>query len=230
MQATSRWRPGVHKAAMLSTGAIAEQALSSAPKIALHATELEGCPFFFESECSECVSGILVTHTTILRSGPRQGSIQPVLEQSDGAGPSERPIAGIQAIRPCGDNDLRNRTGREDQEGAIQNGQTRRVQGDDDGTVECGTRSLNPICNHSTTRSLTDLTVSLSLHQSLQTKASVVLRSAAARPHARERGGDYAAFVIGSTTARAVDTYVIDKGKPGTFPLREGPLWWRHTR
>lgn len=36
---------GVHQAAMLSTGAIAEQALSSAPKMPLHVTELDGCEF-----------------------------------------------------------------------------------------------------------------------------------------------------------------------------------------
>src|SRR3984893_7009444 len=79
----------------------------------------------------------------------RQGSIQPVLEQSGGAGPSESEAtnpadAGIQAIRQRGGNDLRNRASREDQEGAVQDGQTRRVQCDDDGTVERGSRSLKP--------------------------------------------------------------------------------------
>ena len=83
--------------------------------------------------------------------GSRQGSIQPVLEQSGGAGPSESEAtnpadAGIQAIRQRGGNDLRNRASREDQEGAVQNGQAR-VRCDDDGTVERGTRSLSPIRN-----------------------------------------------------------------------------------
>jgi len=86
-------------------------------------------------------------------SGSRQGSIQPVLEQSGGAGPSESEAtnpadAGIQAIRQRGRNDLRNRASREDQEGAVQDGQARRVRCDDDGTVERGTRSLSPIRNH----------------------------------------------------------------------------------
>src|SRR5437879_7088 len=103
-------------------------------------------------------------------SVPRQGSIQPVLEQSGGAGPSESEAtnpadAGIQAIRQRGGNDLRNRAGREDQERAVQDGQTRRAQCDGDGTVECGTRSLSPIRNDSTRRSFTDLSVGLSLHQ-----------------------------------------------------------------
>jgi transposase-like protein len=57
----------------------------------------------------------------------RQGSIQPVLEQSGGAGPSESEAtnpadAGIQAIRQCSCNDLRNRASREDQEGSVQDG------------------------------------------------------------------------------------------------------------
>jgi len=91
-------------------------------------------------------------------SGSRQGSIQPVLEQPGGAGPSESEAtnpadAGIQAIRQRGSNDLRNRASREDQEGAVQEGavqegQARRVQCDDDGTVERGNRSLSPIRNH----------------------------------------------------------------------------------
>src|SRR5262249_47372324 len=103
-------------------------------------------------------------------SATRQGSIQPVLEQCGGAGPSESEAtnpadAGIQAIRPCSGNDLRNRAGREDQEGAVQDGQTRRMPCDDDGTVERGTRSLSLIRNHSTRRSLIDFTVGLSLHQ-----------------------------------------------------------------
>jgi transposase-like protein len=94
-----------------------------------------------------------------------------LLEQSGGAGPSESEAtnpadAGIQAIRPCGGNDLWNRAGGEDQEGAIQDGQTRRAQCDDDRTVERGTRSLSSLRNHSTSRSLTDLTVGLSLQQS----------------------------------------------------------------
>jgi transposase-like protein len=68
---------------------------------------------------------------------------------NNGAGPSESKAtnpadAGIQAIRQCGGNDLRNRASREDQEGAVQDGQARRVQCDDDGTVERGTRSLSP--------------------------------------------------------------------------------------
>jgi len=79
----------------------------------------------------------------------RQGSIQPVLEQSGGAGPSESEAtnptdAGTQAIRQRVGNDFRNRPRREDQEGAVQDGQARRVQCDDDGTVERGTRSLSP--------------------------------------------------------------------------------------
>ena len=41
---------------------------------------------------------------------------------------------------------------------------------DDDGTVERGTRSLSPIRNSSTKRSLTDLTFGLSLHQSRNKK------------------------------------------------------------
>src|SRR5712691_11879815 len=82
-------------------------------------------------------------------SGSRPGSIQPVLEQSGGAGQSESEAtnpadAGIQAIRQRGGNDLWNRVGREDQVGAVQDGQTRRVQCDDDGTVERGTRRLSP--------------------------------------------------------------------------------------
>jgi hypothetical protein len=36
----------------------------------------------------------------------------------------------------------------EDQEGAVQDGQTRRAQCDDDETVERGTRSLSPIRDH----------------------------------------------------------------------------------
>ena len=43
--------------------------------------------------------------------------------------------------------DLRNRASREDQEGAVQDGQARRVRCDDDGTVARGTRSLSPIHN-----------------------------------------------------------------------------------
>ena len=79
----------------------------------------------------------------------RQGSIQPVLEQSGGAGPSESEAknptdAGIQVIRQRVGNDFRNRASRKDQEGAVQDGQARRVQCDDDGTVERGTRSLSP--------------------------------------------------------------------------------------
>src|SRR6266481_4650248 len=53
-------------------------------------------------------------------------------------------MLGIQAIRQRGGNDLRNRASREDQEWAVQDGQARRVQCDDDGTVERGTRSLSP--------------------------------------------------------------------------------------
>jgi hypothetical protein len=82
-----------------------------------------------------------------------QGSIQSVLEQTRGAGPSESEAtnpadAGIQAIRQCGRNDLRNRVSRENQEGAVQDGQARRVRCDDDRTVERRTRSLSPIRNH----------------------------------------------------------------------------------
>src|SRR5450432_722339 len=101
----------------------------------------------------------------------RPGSIQPVLEQSGGAGPSESEATnpgdtGIQAIRQRGGNDLRDRASREDQEGAVQDGQTRRPQCDDDGTVERGTGSLSPIRNASARRNLTDLSVRWSLHQS----------------------------------------------------------------
>src|ERR1700694_2935801 len=64
-----------------------------------------------------------------------------------------------------GGDDLRNRAGREDQEGAVQDGQAR-AQGDDDGTVERSACSLSPNCTPSTKRSLTDFTFSLSLHQS----------------------------------------------------------------
>jgi hypothetical protein len=51
-------------------------------------------------------------------SGSRPGSIQPTLEQSGGAGPSESAAtnpadAGIPAIRPCGGNDFRDRASRE---------------------------------------------------------------------------------------------------------------------
>src|SRR5450432_1977764 len=104
-------------------------------------------------------------------SGSRPGSIQPVLEQSGGAGSSESEAtnpadAGIQAIRQRGRNDLRNRARREDQEAAVQDRQTWRVQCDDDGTVERGTGSLSPIRNASARRSLTDLSVGWSLHQS----------------------------------------------------------------
>ena len=86
-------------------------------------------------------------------SVPRQASIQPILEQYGGAGPSESEAtnpadAGIQAIRQRGRNDLWNRASREGQEGSVQDGQTRRVRCDNDGTVERGTRSLSPIRNH----------------------------------------------------------------------------------
>jgi transposase-like protein len=65
--------------------------------------------------------------------GSRPGSIQPVLEQSGRAGPSEGAAtnpadAGVQAIRQRGGHDLWNRVDREDQEGAVEDGQTRRVQ------------------------------------------------------------------------------------------------------
>jgi hypothetical protein len=74
------------------------------------------------------------------------------------SGPSESEAtnpadAGIQAIRQRGRNDLWNRVGRENQEEAVQDGQTRRVQCDDDGTVERGTRSLSSVRNDSTRRS-----------------------------------------------------------------------------
>ena len=85
-------------------------------------------------------------------SAAGEGPLQPVLEQSGGAGPSESEAtnpadAGIQAIRQRGRNDLRNRASREGQEGAVQDGQARRVLCDDDGTVERGTRSLSSIRN-----------------------------------------------------------------------------------
>jgi transposase-like protein len=59
-----------------------------------------------------------------------------------------RPMLGFKAIRQRGRNDLRNRASREGQEGAVQDGQARRVRCDDDGTVKRGTRSLSPISNH----------------------------------------------------------------------------------
>src|ERR1700730_6738061 len=83
----------------------------------------------------------MLPHTRRRRtSASRQGSIQPVLEQSGGAEPSESEAtdpadAGIEAIRPRGGNDLRNRASGEDQEGAVQDGQTRRGGCDDDGTL-----------------------------------------------------------------------------------------------
>jgi putative transposase len=46
-------------------------------------------------------------------------------------------------------------------------GKLGRLKCDDDGTVERGTRSLSPIRNDSTRRSLTDLSAGMSLHQSL---------------------------------------------------------------
>src|SRR5207249_8909180 len=54
----------------------------------------------------------------------------------------------LQAIRQRGGNDLRNRARREDQDGAVQDGQARRARCDNDGTLERGTRSLSPIRNH----------------------------------------------------------------------------------
>ena len=57
-------------------------------------------------------------------------------------------LARLQAIRQRGGNDLRNRARREDQDGAVQDGQARRARCDNDGTLERGTRSLSPIRNH----------------------------------------------------------------------------------
>jgi hypothetical protein len=53
-------------------------------------------------------------------SSAGEGTLQPVFEQSGGAGPSESEAtnpahAGIQAIRQCGGNDFRDRVGGEDQ-------------------------------------------------------------------------------------------------------------------
>jgi len=70
------------------------------------------------------------------------------LVEQDHRGVKQRIDPGTQAIRQRGGNDLRKRASREDQEGAVQDGQARRVRCDDDGTVERGTRSLSPIRNH----------------------------------------------------------------------------------
>ena len=59
-----------------------------------------------------------------------------------------RPMLGFKRFDNAVGNDLRNRASREDQEGAVQDRQARRVRCDDDGTVERGTRSLSPIRNH----------------------------------------------------------------------------------
>ena len=68
-------------------------------------------------------------------------------------GPSESEATnpadvGIQAIRQRGNYDFRNRARREDQEGAVQNGQTRWVQCNDVGVMERRTGSLSPIRKH----------------------------------------------------------------------------------
>ena len=60
-------------------------------------------------------------------SVPRQASIQPILEQYGGAGPSESEAtnpadAGIQAIRQRGRNDLWNRASREVKKGQFKTG------------------------------------------------------------------------------------------------------------
>jgi hypothetical protein len=78
-----------------------------------------------------------------------------------------RPMLGFKRFGQCGGNHFRHRASREDQEGAVQDGQTRGVQCDDDGTVERGTHSLSS--QFTITKpggSLTDLDVGLSLHQS----------------------------------------------------------------
>src|SRR5450432_1486193 len=81
-------------------------------------------------------------------SAAGEGSLQPVLEQPGGAGPSESEAtnpahAGIQALRQCGGNDFRDRVGGEDQKRTIQDGQAGRPKGDDVGVVERGTRCLS---------------------------------------------------------------------------------------
>jgi hypothetical protein len=73
--------------------------------------------------------------------------------------------ARVQTIRQCGGNDLRTRAGDKIKNGQFKIGKLGGVQCDDDGTVERGTRSLSLVRNHSTKRSLIDLTVGLSLHQ-----------------------------------------------------------------
>ena len=65
--------------------------------------------------------------------------------ESEATNPAD---AGIQAIRQRGGNDLRNRASREDQDGAAQDGQARRVRCDNDETVERGTRRLSAIRDH----------------------------------------------------------------------------------
>jgi len=60
-----------------------------------------------------------------------------------------RPNPGIQAMRlDKALITLRNRANREDQEGAVRGGQAQRVQCDDEGTLERGTRGLSPIRDH----------------------------------------------------------------------------------
>jgi hypothetical protein len=55
-----------------------------------------------------------------------------------------RPILGFKRFDNAVVTISRNRIGREDQEGTVQDGQTRWAQRDDDGIVERGTRRLSP--------------------------------------------------------------------------------------
>ena len=69
-------------------------------------------------------------------------------EQSHRTGPPASETTGsadarIQAIRPRRGNDFGNRASREDQEGTVQDGEARRVQCDDVGTMERGVRCLS---------------------------------------------------------------------------------------